>query len=282
MHRNQKMADEVPNDDPAPKKRKADEMEEDTPEEESSSLKVEGESVKNADDAEKETTSGEAAPTNDKDAETKKDETTDDSHREGKEDKKDDDGKDTNKDDDKMDSDVDNNDETKKETSEDEEKDEPATGEEKKSEEKDEAPPTQKKIPTKNPYDALKWIVVDNDGRPQSLIKLVALKSLFAKQLPKMPRTYIARLVFDRRHTSLAILSEDPALKDTDEEVIGSICYRAFPEMRFAEIAFCAVNASHQVKVRKLNYCTCFRPSRRSCIFSLCMSLSFCRATAQS
>ena len=76
------------------------------------------------------------------------------------------------------------------------------------------------------------------------------LKSLFAKQLPKMPRTYIARLVFDRRHTSLAILSDDPATKDTDEEVIGSICYRAFPEMRFAEIAFCAVNASHQVKVK--------------------------------
>ena len=52
-----------------------------------------------------------------------------------------------------------------------------------------------------NPYDELKWIVVKNDGKPESLIKLVALKSLFAKQLPKMPRTYIARLVFDRRHT---------------------------------------------------------------------------------
>ena len=102
---------------------------------------------------------------------------------------------------------------------------------------------------TANPYDSLRWIVVTNDGKPDSLIKLVALKSLFAKQLPKMPRPYIARLVFDRRHTSLAILSDDPALKDCDEEVIGSICYRAFPEMRFAEIAFCAVNASHQVKV---------------------------------
>ena len=101
---------------------------------------------------------------------------------------------------------------------------------------------------SKNPYDSLKWIVVTNDGKPDSLIKLVALKSLFSKQLPKMPRPYIARLVFDRRHTSLAILSDDPALKDCDEEVIGSICYRAFPEMRFAEIAFCAVNASHQVK----------------------------------
>jgi histone acetyltransferase len=107
----------------------------------------------------------------------------------------------------------------------------------------------QKDSDDKNPYDSLRWIVVKNDGRPESLIKLVALKSLFSKQLPKMPRAYIARLVFDRRHTAIAILSDDPAMKDTDEEVIGSICYRAFPEMRFAEIAFCAVNANHQVKV---------------------------------
>lgn len=99
-----------------------------------------------------------------------------------------------------------------------------------------------------NPYNSLKYIMVQNDGKPESLIKLVALKSLFSRQLPKMPRTYIARLVFDRRHTSLVILNDDPATKDTDEEVIGSICYRAFPGMRFAEIAFCAVNASHQVK----------------------------------
>ena len=99
-----------------------------------------------------------------------------------------------------------------------------------------------------NPYETLKYKMITNDGKPESLIKLVALKSLFAKQLPKMPRAYIARLVFDRRHTSLAILNDDPATKDTDEEVIGAICYRPFYDMRFAEIAFCAVNASHQVK----------------------------------
>jgi histone acetyltransferase len=112
---------------------------------------------------------------------------------------------------------------------------------------------TSKKNEGDNPYESLRWIVVKNDGRPESLIKLVALKSLFSKQLPKMPRAYIARLVFDRRHTAIAILSDDPAVKDTDEEVIGSICYRAFPEMRFAEIAFCAVSATHQVKVCRGN-----------------------------
>lgn len=107
---------------------------------------------------------------------------------------------------------------------------------------------TKSKDKSSNPYDNLKYIMVRNDGKPESLIKLVALKSLFSRQLPKMPRTYIARLVFDRKHISLVILNDDPATKDTDEEVIGSICYRPFYEMRFAEIAFCAVNASHQVK----------------------------------
>ena len=99
-----------------------------------------------------------------------------------------------------------------------------------------------------DPYDKLRWITVRNDGRPESMIQLIGLKSLFAKQLPKMPRAYIARLVLDRRHTSLAILSDNPALKNSDEEIIGGICYRAFETERFAEIAFCAVNASHQVK----------------------------------
>ena len=103
-----------------------------------------------------------------------------------------------------------------------------------------------------NAYDKLKWVVVENDGTPGNMIKLVGLKSLFAKQLPKMPRAYIARLVFDKRHISLAILSEDPAVKDSDEEIIGGICFRPFEEMRFAEIAFCAVSATHQVKVSML------------------------------
>jgi histone acetyltransferase len=99
-----------------------------------------------------------------------------------------------------------------------------------------------------NPYDNLHYCIVVNDGQHDSLVKLIGLKSLFAKQLPKMPRAYIARLVFDRRHTSLAILSDDPRLKGTDEEIVGAICYRGFREMRFAEIAFCAVSATHQVK----------------------------------
>lgn len=101
---------------------------------------------------------------------------------------------------------------------------------------------------TPNEYDKICWKVITNDGSEASLIKLVGLKSLFAKQLPKMPRAYIARLVFDRSHTSLAILSDQPSVRDTDDEIIGAICYRPVLEQRFAEIAFCAVNANYQVK----------------------------------
>ena len=97
-------------------------------------------------------------------------------------------------------------------------------------------------------YDSIKRAIVTNDGERQNLIRLVGLKSLFARQLPKMPKEYIARLVFDRRHSSLALLSADPDKVDCDEGIIGGICYRAYPEMRFAEIAFCAVSASQQVK----------------------------------
>jgi len=103
--------------------------------------------------------------------------------------------------------------------------------------------------PRPNPrYDSVRHAIVTNDGARANMIRLVGLKSLFSRQLPKMPKEYIARLVFDRRHKSLAILSADPSKRETDEEIIRGICYRAYPEMRFGEIAFCAVNASQQVK----------------------------------
>jgi hypothetical protein len=124
-----------------------------------------------------------------------------------------------------------------------------------------------------SPYSKLRYCIVENDNSADSCVKLIGLKSLFGKQLPKMPKAYIARLVFDRRHKSLMILSDDPQQKGTDEEIIGAICYRGFYEMRFAEIAFCAVSSSHQVKVRieQVSQVRYFYNS----------SLSSCRVTAQ-
>ena len=49
-------------------------------------------------------------------------------------------------------------------------------------------------------------VAVENDRQPRSLIILTGLKTLFQKQLPKMPKDYIARLVYDRSHLSIAIV----------------------------------------------------------------------------
>lgn len=68
------------------------------------------------------------------------------------------------------------------------------------------------------------------------------MKTLFQKQLPKMPREYIARLVYDVNSKGLAIIKR--GLK-----VVGGICYRPFPHRGFAEIVFFATNSADQEKV---------------------------------
>ncbi|KXG50305.1 Acyl-CoA N-acyltransferase [Penicillium griseofulvum] len=87
----------------------------------------------------------------------------------------------------------------------------------------------------------IEYRVVNNDGSRESMIILTGLKCLFQKQLPKMPKDYIARLVYDRSHLSIAIVK-------MPLQVIGGITYREFRERGFAEIVFCAVSADQQVK----------------------------------
>jgi len=88
--------------------------------------------------------------------------------------------------------------------------------------------------------DAISFAVITNDGSEESCERLITLKNIFAKQLPKMPKEYIVRLVMDRRHHSIALIKRGQA--------IGGICYRPYAEQKFAEIAFCAITASEQVK----------------------------------
>lgn len=56
-----------------------------------------------------------------------------------------------------------------------------------------------------------------------------------------MPKDYIARLVYDRAHLSIAIVK-------MPLEVIGGISFREFRDRKFAEIVFCAVSSDQQVK----------------------------------
>jgi len=85
-------------------------------------------------------------------------------------------------------------------------------------------------------------VPVENDGEPRSMIILTGLKTLFQKQLPKMPREYIARLVYDSNSRCLAIIKHGYL-------VVGGICFRPFPHRKFAEIVFFATNSADQVKV---------------------------------
>jgi histone acetyltransferase len=48
--------------------------------------------------------------------------------------------------------------------------------------------------------------VIRNDRTHEKMRMLIDLKNIFARQLPKMPKEYIVKLVFDRHHESMVIL----------------------------------------------------------------------------
>ncbi|CAK9437367.1 uncharacterized protein LODBEIA_P17450 [Lodderomyces beijingensis] len=87
----------------------------------------------------------------------------------------------------------------------------------------------------------IEFRVVNNDNTKDSMIVLTGLKNIFQKQLPKMPREYISRLVYDRSHLSMAVIRKPLT-------VVGGITYRPFNEREFAEIVFCAISSTEQVR----------------------------------
>jgi len=86
----------------------------------------------------------------------------------------------------------------------------------------------------------LHFELVTNDGKPESLYLLTQLKCIFSKQLPNMPREYITRMVFDKKHKTLALIKY--------KNPIGGICFRTFKEQGFIEIVFCVVVQNEREK----------------------------------
>jgi len=87
-------------------------------------------------------------------------------------------------------------------------------------------------------------IVANSITKPvdkQDLIWLIGLQNVFSHQLPRMPKEYITRLVFDPKHKTLALVKDG-------SKVIGGISFRMFPNQGFSEIVFCAVTSNEQVK----------------------------------
>ncbi len=88
------------------------------------------------------------------------------------------------------------------------------------------------------------FLVYKNDGTLPAMRALVDLKNIIAKQLPKMPKEYIVRLIMDRNHESMLIVK-----KSTNPvKVIGGVVYRPFHQRKFAEVAFLAITSLEQVK----------------------------------
>ncbi|CAI4735573.1 BDN_1c_G0031670.mRNA.1.CDS.1 [Saccharomyces cerevisiae] len=87
----------------------------------------------------------------------------------------------------------------------------------------------------------IEFRVVNNDNTKENMMVLTGLKNIFQKQLPKMPKEYIARLVYDRSHLSMAVIRKPLT-------VVGGITYRPFYKREFAEIVFCAISSTEQVR----------------------------------
>ncbi|PFH32623.1 histone lysine acetyltransferase GCN5-A [Besnoitia besnoiti] len=86
----------------------------------------------------------------------------------------------------------------------------------------------------------ISFCCLTNDRRPRHMRHLVTVKNIFSRQLPKMPREYIVRLVFDRSHFTFCLCKQG--------KVIGGVCFRPYFAEKFAEIAFLAVTSTEQVK----------------------------------
>ncbi|XWS76324.1 hypothetical protein CRYUN_Cryun01aG0166200 [Craigia yunnanensis] len=110
----------------------------------------------------------------------------------------------------------------------------------------------------------LKFVCYLNDGVNEHMVWLIGLKNIFGRQLPKMPKEYIVRLVMDRSHKSVMVIrrnqvvggityrpyvrSHKSVMVIRRNQVVGGITYRPYVSQKLGEIAFCAITADEQVK----------------------------------
>lgn len=85
------------------------------------------------------------------------------------------------------------------------------------------------------------FAVVHNDRKFSNMIQLLHLRNLFSKALVKMPRDYVVKMIFDRRHFTYAMYREDGT-------IVGGLCFRPFTNRGFAEVVFLAIAHGDQVR----------------------------------
>lgn len=85
------------------------------------------------------------------------------------------------------------------------------------------------------------FAVITNDRKPETMNQLLRLRNLFSKALVKMPRDYLVKMIFDRRHLTYTMFREDGS-------IVGGLCFRPFANRGFVEVVFLAISSTDQVK----------------------------------
>lgn len=75
---------------------------------------------------------------------------------------------------------------------------------------------------------------------------LLQIKFLFQKMLPKMPKDYILRQVFDENQCSLTLNELIPGQENV-YRIIGAVCYRPCFERKLVEIVFFAIDSDFHI-----------------------------------
>lgn len=113
-------------------------------------------------------------------------------------------------------------------------------GEKEREEEKDEEELTKAAVREKRRAQVT-FQPVHNDGGRDNVFCLTLLKNIVQRQLPKMPKEYITRLIFAKNHYAMVV-------RRSEDEIVGGIVYLPFPERNFAEIVFLAIDNSKQTQ----------------------------------
>lgn len=105
--------------------------------------------------------------------------------------------------------------------------------------------------------------IVSTADPNSSLEFLLSVKQLFQKMLPKMPREYIIRQVFDPKHCCL-VFTGAPAdnsvqTSQSNNHIIGAICYRPAFERSIVEIIFFAINSEFHISGYGTFLFSCFK-----------------------
>lgn len=94
--------------------------------------------------------------------------------------------------------------------------------------------------------------VISMSDSGSSLAELLKVKLLFQRMLPKMPREYIMRQVYDPKQCSMV-------LSDKNNRIIGAICYRPVFSRTFVEIVFFAVDSEYHISGYGTFLFNCFK-----------------------